>query len=83
MDVAGLYDTASYQLLKFLKESRVATGGHEGEPSAPTVRSRHASHAFCVQVVDKIAAVQTGSKCGHEDVPVEPVVLESVTLVKA
>jgi len=36
-----------------------------------------------LDVVDKIAAVQTGSKGGHEDVPVEPVVLESVTLVKA
>ena len=32
-------------------------------------------------VVDKIAAVKTGSRGMHEDVPVEPVVLESVTLV--
>jgi len=35
-----------------------------------------------MEVVDKIAAVQTGSKGFHEDVPVEPVVLESVTVVK-
>lgn len=34
-----------------------------------------------MDVVDKIAAVQTGSKGFHEDVPLEPVVLESVTLV--
>ncbi|MCX7056716.1 MAG: peptidylprolyl isomerase [Proteobacteria bacterium] len=35
-----------------------------------------------MEVVDKIAAVQTGSKGFHEDVTVEPVVLESVTVVK-
>ncbi len=35
-----------------------------------------------MDVVDKIAAVQTGSKGFHEDVPVEPVVLESVTVIK-
>jgi len=35
-----------------------------------------------MDVVDKIAAVQTGSKGFHEDVPLEPVVLESVTVVK-
>ena len=34
-----------------------------------------------MDVVDKIAAVKTGSKGHHEDVPVEPVVLESVKLV--
>ena len=34
-----------------------------------------------MDVVDKIAAVQTGSKGFHEDVPLEPVVLESVTVV--
>jgi cyclophilin family peptidyl-prolyl cis-trans isomerase len=34
-----------------------------------------------MDVVDKIAAVQTGSRGAHEDVPVEPVVLESVALV--
>ncbi len=35
-----------------------------------------------MEVVDKIAAVQTGSRGHHEDVPVEPVMLESVTLLK-
>ena len=34
-----------------------------------------------MDVVDKIAAVKTGSRGMHEDVPVEPVVLESVTVV--
>lgn len=34
-----------------------------------------------MDVVDKIAAVGTGSKGGHEDVPLDPVVLESVTVV--
>ncbi|GAA5047275.1 peptidylprolyl isomerase [Nocardia callitridis] len=32
-------------------------------------------------VVDKIAAVRTGSKGGHQDVPVEDVVLTSATIV--
>ena len=34
-----------------------------------------------MDVVDKIAAVKTGARGGHADVPLEPVVLESVTLV--
>ena len=35
-----------------------------------------------MDVVDKIAAVATGSRGHHEDVPVEPVVIESVTVVE-
>ncbi len=34
-----------------------------------------------MDVVDKIAAVKTGSHGHHDDVPVEPVVMESVTRV--
>jgi cyclophilin family peptidyl-prolyl cis-trans isomerase len=33
-----------------------------------------------MDVVDAIAAVQTGNHGGHQDVPVEPVVIESVTI---
>jgi peptidyl-prolyl cis-trans isomerase A (cyclophilin A) len=36
-----------------------------------------------MDVVDKIAAVPTGTRGQYEDVPVEPVVLESVTVVKS
>ena len=36
-----------------------------------------------MDVVDKIAAVATASRGHHEDVPVEPVVLESVTVVES
>jgi cyclophilin family peptidyl-prolyl cis-trans isomerase len=32
-----------------------------------------------MDVVDAIAAVKTGNKGGHQDVPVEPVVIESVS----
>lgn len=32
-------------------------------------------------VLDKIRSVQTGSSAGHQDVPVDPVVIESVTLL--
>lgn len=35
-----------------------------------------------MDVVDEIAAVKTGNKSGHQDVPVETVVIESVTRVK-
>ena len=35
------------------------------------------------EVVDKIGKVRTGSKKGHGDVPVEPVVIEKVTKVEA
>jgi peptidyl-prolyl cis-trans isomerase A (cyclophilin A) len=35
-----------------------------------------------MDVVDKIAAVATGSRGHHEDVPVEAVVIESVSVVK-
>jgi cyclophilin family peptidyl-prolyl cis-trans isomerase len=35
-----------------------------------------------MSVVDKIAAVQTGRKGFHEDVPLEPVVVESVTVAE-
>ena len=32
-----------------------------------------------MDVVDAIVAVKTGNRGGHQDVPVEPVVIESVT----
>ncbi len=32
-------------------------------------------------VLDKIRAVQTGSQAGHQDVPVEPIIIESVAIV--
>lgn len=36
-----------------------------------------------MDVIDKIAAVKTGRKHGHDDVPVEPVVVTSARCVKA
>ena len=32
-------------------------------------------------VLDKIRCVQTGSHAGHQDVPVEPIIIESVTVI--
>ena len=32
-------------------------------------------------VLDKIRCVQTGGRAGHQDVPVEPIIIESVTLI--
>lgn len=34
-----------------------------------------------MDVVDQIVAVKTGRKGGHEDVPLEPVIIESITRV--
>ncbi len=34
-----------------------------------------------MSVIDKIAAVKTGSKAGHEDVPLDPVLVSSVTVI--
>ncbi|MBB6095871.1 peptidyl-prolyl cis-trans isomerase A (cyclophilin A)/peptidyl-prolyl cis-trans isomerase B (cyclophilin B) [Povalibacter uvarum] len=34
-----------------------------------------------MEVVDAIVGVKTGSKGGHQDVPVEPITIESVTVV--
>ena len=32
-------------------------------------------------VLDKIRCVETGSQAGHQDVPVEPIIIESVTVI--
>tara|TARA_B100000886_G_scaffold237028_1_gene166028 strand:- start:267 stop:734 length:468 start_codon:yes stop_codon:yes gene_type:complete len=32
-------------------------------------------------VLDKIRCVQTGSQAGHQDVPVEPIIIECVTVI--
>lgn len=32
-------------------------------------------------VLDKIRAAQTGSQAGHQDVPVEPIIIESVAII--
>ena len=34
------------------------------------------------EVLDKIRAVETGSRAGHQDVPVDPVIIESVEIVE-
>ena len=34
-----------------------------------------------VDVLDKIRCVQTGSQAGHQDVPVEPIIIESITII--
>ena len=36
-----------------------------------------------MDVIDAIAAVKTGNRGGHQDVPVEPIVIESVTRIEA
>jgi len=34
-----------------------------------------------MEVIDAIAAVKTGSRAGHQDVPTEPITIESVTVL--
>ncbi len=36
-----------------------------------------------MDVVDAIAATKTGNRAGHQDVPVDPIVIESVTRIEA
>jgi len=36
-----------------------------------------------MEVVDAIVAVQTGNRAGHQDVPVEPITIESVRRIEA
>ncbi len=36
-----------------------------------------------MDIVDTIKAVETGSKGGHQDVPVDPVVIESATVIES
>ena len=33
------------------------------------------------KVLEKIRAVDTGNYAGHQDVPVEPIIIESVTVI--
>jgi peptidyl-prolyl cis-trans isomerase B (cyclophilin B) len=33
-------------------------------------------------VLDKIAVVQTGSQGGHQDVPTEPIIIESISVTE-
>ena len=35
-----------------------------------------------MEVIDAIAGVKTGSKSGHQDVPTEPITIESVTVIE-
>jgi cyclophilin family peptidyl-prolyl cis-trans isomerase len=35
-----------------------------------------------MEVVDAIRAVKTGNKAGHQDVPVEPVFINSIRLIE-
>ena len=35
----------------------------------------------CEDVLDKIRCVQTGGQAGHQDVPVDPIIIESVTVI--
>jgi hypothetical protein len=35
-----------------------------------------------MEVIDAIAAVKTGSKAGHQDVPTEAITIESVTVIE-
>ena len=34
------------------------------------------------EVLDKIRNVQTGSQCGHQDVPTDPIIIESISVIE-
>jgi cyclophilin family peptidyl-prolyl cis-trans isomerase len=69
-------DSATAQFFIYLKDNTFldASGGNAG----------YAVFGYVLKgmdVVDKIATVKTGSKGHHDDVPLEPVTIESVTIV--
>jgi len=71
-------DSATSQFFVNLKDNAFLDPGRGG--------AGYAVFAHVMQgmdVVDKIAAVATASRGPHDDVPVEPVVIESVTVVES
>lgn len=70
-------DSATSQFFVNLKDNASLDAGRG---SAGYAVFAHVSSGM--DVVDKIAAVQTGTRGHYEDVPVEPVVIESVTVVE-
>jgi len=71
-------DSATSQFFVNLKDNAFLD---PGRGNAGYAVFGHVTHGM--DVVDRIAAVKTGSRGFHEDVPLEPVVIESVTVVEA
>jgi cyclophilin family peptidyl-prolyl cis-trans isomerase len=71
----GVVDSATSQFFINLRENDFLN--HGGRDFGYAVFGRVASG---MDVVDAIAAVQTGNQGGHQDVPVEPVKIVEVTI---
>ena len=75
----GIPDSATAQFFINLKNNDFLNANPSPEPNGYAVFGRVLSG---MEVVDKIRAVATGSKAGHQNVPIEPVVIKSATLEK-
>ena len=66
----------------FINVKNNAFLNHSGKNSQGWGYAVFAKVTAGMDVVDKIKAVKTGSKAGHQDVPVDPVIIESVTVAE-
>ncbi len=75
----GIPDSATSQFFINLKNNDFLNANPSPEPNGYAVFGKVVSG---MEVVDKIRAVPTGNKAGHQNVPLEPVVIKSATLEK-
>ncbi len=75
----GVPDSATAQFFINLKDNDFLNANPSPEPNGYAVFGKVVSG---MDVVDKIRVVATGNKAGHQNVPVEPVTIKSVTLEK-
>ena len=72
-------NSATAQFFINLKDNDFLNARASAEPNGYAVFGKVTSG---MDVVDKIRAVSTGNKAGHQNVPVEPIIIKSVTVEK-
>ena len=76
----GVVDSATSQFFINVKDNEFLN--HQDETARGYGYAVFGKVTEGMDVVDKIVAVRTGSRGGHQDVPVEPVVIKSATVKK-
>jgi peptidyl-prolyl cis-trans isomerase A (cyclophilin A) len=72
-------DSATAQFFINLKDNDFLNGRPAAEPNGYAVFGKVTSG---MEVVDKIKSVATSNKAGHQNVPVEPIIIKSATVEK-
>jgi peptidyl-prolyl cis-trans isomerase A (cyclophilin A) len=75
----AIADSATSQFFINLKSNDFLNANASPEPNGYAVFAKVTSG---MDVVDKIRTVATGNKAGHQNVPIEPIIIKSVTLEK-